>query len=136
MTTIKEIVENALKEKGITAKKMCEDLEMPEQTLYQIFRKNTGRQTTLNKIGDYLGISLNISFSYGELEEVTTLQKIVDYLKKENQFLRNYIDENLMVNMGKYKSGLAQAFGSFFYSISTQKPTHLNKSGCFYALQA
>lgn len=135
MVTIKEIVENALKEKGLTAKKMCEDLEMPEQTLYQIFRKNTGRQTTLNKIGEYLGISLNISFSYGELEEVTTLQKVVDYLKKENQFLRNYIDENLMVGLGKFKSGLAQAFGSFFYTISTQKPTHLKKAVAFFALQ-
>lgn len=102
MVTIKEIVENALKEKGITAKKMCEDLQMPEPTLYQIFRKNSGRKSTLDRIGKYLDIKLNISFSV-ESEDSTSLQKMIDYLKSENQFLRNYINENLMVGMGKFE---------------------------------
>lgn len=100
MSTIREIVEVALKEKGITAKKMCEDLDMPDATLYQIFRKNKGRDTTLNKIGDYLGVNLNITF--GEVEDVSALQKVIDYLKKENEFLRSYINENLTVGLGKF----------------------------------
>lgn len=105
MNTIREIVEDALAKKGITAKKMCEDLEMPDATLYQIFRKNSGRKTTLDKLGKYLDVNLNISF--GQNQDISSMQKLVDYLRKENDFLRSYINDNLMANLGKFNvSGL------------------------------
>lgn len=115
MKTIKEIVDKALQEKGITIKKMCEDLNMPEQTLYQIFRKNSGRKSTLDKVAEYLDIKLNIQFSL-ETEDSTSLQKMIDYLRKENEFLRNYINEKLMVDLGKYRGLPFQR--SVFFAIN------------------
>lgn len=119
MNTIKEIVESTLKERRITAKKMCEDLGMPEQTLYQIFRKNSGRSETLEKIGNYLGIKLNVVVSFGEVQDNSSLQKLIDYLKKENEFLRSYINEKLMVDLGKFDViSLPRVLSLYFFGFT------------------
>lgn len=115
MATIKEIVVKATEKKGITAKQMCEDLGITEQTLYQIFRKNSGSDTTLDKIAKYLDVKLNANVSYGEVEDNMSFQKVIDYLKKENEFLRNYINEKLMVDLGKFDViSLPRVSGNFF----------------------
>ncbi|MER0438959.1 helix-turn-helix transcriptional regulator [Emticicia sp. W12TSBA100-4] len=121
METLKEIISKRLKERSISAKKMCEDIEITEQALYSMYRNNSGSTKTLNKINEYLGLELSKSFSQGSAINLTELNNSVDsmlieYLKKENEFLKGFIKEKLAINFNN--GGLMPTYGTVFFGAN------------------
>ena len=103
MKTIKQIVSERLTEKGISPKKMCEEIGISEQALYQIYRKNTASTTTLNKINSYLDLKLNKMFSVNDVDNVESSdvnkdKVLLDFFRQENEFLKGFIKEKLAIN--------------------------------------
>lgn len=121
MKTIKEIIQERMKERGISVKQLCSDVGITEQTLYQIYRKNTANPNTLNKINTYLDLNLNKLFSIvapEQKEEVSNNYEnmIIDYLRKENDFLKGFIKEKLAINFSG--GGLMPTYGTAFFGAN------------------
>lgn len=119
MKTIKEIIQERMKEKGVSVKQLCFDVGITEQTLYQIYRKNTANPNTLNKINGYLDLNLNKLFSIvapEQKEEVSNNYEnmIIEYLRKENDFLKGFIKEKLAINFNN--GGLMPTYGAVFFA--------------------
>ncbi|GAB3519437.1 helix-turn-helix domain-containing protein [Emticicia fontis] len=96
METLKEKIEVGLRLKGVNAKTMCAEIGITEATLYNIYKKENANYKTLKAISDYLNVGLiEVKKDYSQ---APTNDKVLEYFKKENEFLKGFIRENLAIN--------------------------------------
>ena len=90
-----EIVENAVRNSGITLSKLSKRIGRSRQYLYNIFESNKIDWEVIESIGSIIHHDFYIDFNKTKLNnkqnEMDTLKQTLDNCKKENEMLRELI---------------------------------------------
>lgn len=99
MVNLKEVIEKGLKEKGVSARRMCIETHVSEPTLYRLYRENSANYNTLRIISEYLNIDLRgIETTKETVSTTDNRDSIIDFLKRENDMLKGFIREKMAIN--------------------------------------
>lgn len=95
--------------KGYNKSKLARELGKTHQAVDYDLKKQIVNIDTLEKYANILQVEVKefqkeevVPNSIYDNQDTSSLQKLIDYLKKENDFLRNYINENITVGLGKF----------------------------------